>query len=197
MVACSGTCAGWSQWSWCNKFAPVFPWQEVTGSAPALSFREIVMPQNQTYTNLYMVGFLATFGMVLFGVYYFYAGMGEVSYRTYSGFDTVTYYLDKQKYDLYLNGLVYCASFAAAMLLLTAAILVPSQAQLQRRQAQTHPYGTQLHSTALNQPAPAVATPEQVAVKSEPAAPVPTMDLEPEFELSVDDSFMDLDPNKF
>ena len=66
------------------------------------------MPQNQTYSNLYTIGFLATLGMMTFGMYYFYSGMGEVSYRTYSGFETVTYYLDKQKYDLYLNGLIYC-----------------------------------------------------------------------------------------
>ncbi|MEC7165935.1 MAG: hypothetical protein VXW41_09000, partial [SAR324 cluster bacterium] len=104
------------------------------------------MPQNQTYSNLYTIGFLATLGMMTFGMYYFYSGMGEVSYRTYSGFETVTYYLDKQKYDLYFNGLIYCGCFAFALLLLTAAILVPSPAQLQRRQAQTDPYGAQLGS---------------------------------------------------
>ncbi len=69
------------------------------------------MPPNQTYSNLYTIGFLATLGMMTFGMYYFYSGMGEVSYRTYSGFETVTYYLDKQKYDLYFNGLIYCGCF--------------------------------------------------------------------------------------
>jgi hypothetical protein len=150
------------------------------------------MPQNQTYSNLYTIGFLATLGITTFGIYYFYSGMGKVSYRTYSGFETVTYYLDKQKYDLYFNGLIYCGCFALALLLLTAAILVPSQAQMQRRQSQTYPYGAQLSSAPMSQHVPAGPVPQQApegeANNSSEAGP--TLELEPDFDFAVDDSLM-------
>ena len=150
------------------------------------------MPQNQTYSNLYTIGFLATLGMITFGMYYFYSGMGEVSYRTYSGFETVTYYLDKQKYDLYFNGLIYCSCFAFALLLLTAAILVPSPAQLQRRQAQTYPYGAQLGSAPMGQSAQEGPAPQQAKegeANNYPEAS-PQLELEPDFDFAVDDSLM-------
>ena len=127
-----------------------------------------------------------------FGMYYFYSGMGEVSYRTYSGFETVTYYLDKQKYDLYFNGLIYCSCFAFALLLLTAAILVPSPAQLQRRQAQIYPYGAQLGSAPTNQPSPMGQAPQQAKdgdANNSPEAS-PQLELEPDFDFAVDDSLM-------
>ena len=150
------------------------------------------MPQNQTYSNLYTIGFLATLGMMTFGMYYFYSGMGEVSYRTYSGFETVTYYLDKQKYDLYFSGLIYCGCFALALLLLTAAILVPSPAQLQRRQAQTYPYGAQLGSAPMSQPAPVGPAPQQAKEGEANNSPEvsPQLELEPDFDFAVDDSLM-------
>ena len=150
------------------------------------------MPQNQTYSNLYTISFLATLGMMTFGMYYFYSGMGEVSYRTYSGFETVTYYLDKQKYDLYFNGLIYCSCFAFALLLLTAAILVPSPAQLQRRQAQTYPYGAQLGSAPMSQSAQEGPAPQQAKegeANNSPEAS-PQLELEPDFDFAVDDSLM-------
>ena len=150
------------------------------------------MPQNQTYSNLYTIGFLATLGTMTFGMYYFYSGMGKVSYQTYSGFETVTYYLDKQKYDLYFNGLIYCGCFAFALLLLTAAILVPSPAQLQRRQAQTYPYGAQLGSAPISQSAPVETTPQQARVNEANNSPEssPPLELEPDFDFAVDDSLM-------
>ena len=150
------------------------------------------MPQNHTYSNLYTIGFLVTLGTMTFGIYYFYSGMGKVSYQTYSGFETVTYYLDKQKYDLYLNGLIYCGCFAFALLLLTAAILVPSPAQLQRRQAQTYPYGAQLGSAPMNQPAPEGQAPQKSkegGANNSPEAS-PQLELEPDFDFAVDDSLM-------
>lgn len=150
------------------------------------------MPQNQTYSNLYTIGFLVTLGTMTFGMYYFYSGMGKVSYQTYSGFETVTYYLDKQKYDLYFNGLIYCGCFAFALLLLTAAILVPSPAQLQRRQAQTYPYGAQLGSAPISQSAPVDTTPQQARVSEANNSPEssPPLELEPDFDFAVDDSLM-------
>ena len=150
------------------------------------------MPQNQTYSNLYTIGFLVTLGTMTFGIYYFYSGMGEVSYRTYSGFETVTYYLDKQKYDLYFNGLIYCGCFAFALLLLTAAILVPSPAQLQRRQAQTYPYGAQLGSSPINQSAPVETTPQQArdSAANNSTESSPPLELEPDFDFAVDESLM-------
>ena len=150
------------------------------------------MPQNQTYSNLYTIGFLVTLGTMTFGMYYFYSGLGKVSYQTYSGFETVTYYLDKQKYDLYFNGLIYCGCFAFALLLLTAAILVPSPAQLQRRQAQTYPYGAQLGSAPISQSAPVDTTPQQARVSEATNSPEssPPLELEPDFDFAVDDSLM-------
>jgi hypothetical protein len=127
-----------------------------------------------------------------FGMYYFYSGMGKVSYQTYSGFETVTYYLDKQKYDLYFNGLIYCGCFAFAFLLLTAAILVPSPAQLQRRQAQTYPYGAQLGSAPMSQSAPVETVPQHARVSeaNNSTEASPPLELEPDFDFAVDDSLM-------
>ena len=150
------------------------------------------MPQNQTYSNLYTIGFLGTIGTMTFGMYYFYSGMGKVSFQTYSGFETVTYYLDKQKYDLYFNGFIYCGCFAFALLLLTAAILVPSPAQLQRRQAQTYPYGAQLGSAPMSQSAPVETAPQQARVSeaNNSIEASPPLELEPDFDFAVDDSLM-------
>jgi hypothetical protein len=148
------------------------------------------MPNNTSYLGLYMYGFLITAGATLFGVYYFYTGMGDVSYVSYSGYDTVTYYLDKRKYDLYFNGLIYCLSFAAALLLLTAVILIPSSSQLQRRQSQNQPYSAQLGGSAPVAAAPASAASPTQAPAMGAAEPAHEFQLAPEFELSVDDSLM-------
>ena len=113
------------------------------------------------YANIYIYGFTATAAIILASSFYFYTGINEVSYLTYSGTETVTYYLDKYKYDLYFNGLIYCLSFGMAFLLVLGVILIPNTEQLQRR-ASASPYSAQLSS------APQVSSPLEQAEYSAP-----------------------------
>jgi len=93
------------------------------------------MPIN--YLNLYLFaifgGLLATVG----GIFVCYSGMSETSYLVYRGMELTTFYLDKNRHDLYLNGLVYSITFGIAFLLLLAVILIPSPEQIQKRMATT------------------------------------------------------------
>jgi hypothetical protein len=63
--------------------------------------------------------------------------MSETSYLVYRGMELTTYYLDKSRHDLYLNGLVYSTTFGIAFLLLLAVIVIPSPEQIQKRLAAT------------------------------------------------------------
>ena len=87
------------------------------------------------YLNTYSVAVLGSLGASLFGAFYCYNGMSQVSFMTYRGTQVATYYFDKGKYDFYLHGLIYCGVFAAALLLITFVIVIPSQDQVQRRMA--------------------------------------------------------------
>ena len=49
--------------------------------------------------------------------------------------EITTYYLDKNRHDLYVNGMVYSITFGIAFLLLLAVIVVPSPEQIQKRLA--------------------------------------------------------------
>ena len=93
------------------------------------------MPVN--YLNLYLFsifgGLLATLG----GVVICYFGMSEASFLVNRGMEITTYYLDKNRYDLYLFGLVYSITFGVALLLLLAAIVIPTKEQLNKRTSVT------------------------------------------------------------
>ena len=93
------------------------------------------MPVN--YLNLYLFsifgGLLATLG----GVVICYFGMSEASFLVNRGMEITTYYLDKNRYDLYLFGLVYSITFGVALLLLLAAIVIPTKEQINKRTSET------------------------------------------------------------
>ena len=89
------------------------------------------MPVN--YLNVYLFsifgGLLATVG----GIVIFYSGMSEASFLVNRGMEITTYYLDKNRYDLYLFGLVYSITFGVALLLFLAAIVIPTKEQMNLR----------------------------------------------------------------
>ena len=89
------------------------------------------MPVN--YLNLYLFsifgGLLATLG----GIVICYSGMSEASFLANKGMEITTYYLNKNRYDLYLYGLVYSITFGVALLLLLSVILIPTKEQINKR----------------------------------------------------------------
>ena len=93
------------------------------------------MPVN--YLNLYLFsifgGLLATLG----GVVICYSGMSEASFLVNRGMEITTYYLDKNRYDLYSFGLVYSITFGVALLLLLAVIVIPTKEQINKRTSNT------------------------------------------------------------
>tara|TARA_B100000959_G_C14940161_1_gene607448 strand:- start:423 stop:1181 length:759 start_codon:yes stop_codon:yes gene_type:complete len=93
------------------------------------------MPVN--YLNIYVFAIFGTLAATVGGIFICYTGMSETSYLVYRGMELTTYYLDKNRHDLYLNGLVYSITFGIAFLLLLAVIVIPSPEQIQKRLAAT------------------------------------------------------------
>jgi hypothetical protein len=89
------------------------------------------MPVN--YLNLYLLAVFGGLAATVGGIVICYAGISETSYLVYRGMELTTYYLDKNKHDLYVNGLIYSITFGIAFLLLLAVIVVPSPGQIQKR----------------------------------------------------------------
>ena len=89
------------------------------------------MPIN--YLNLYLLAVFGGLAATLGGIVICYAGISASSYLVYRGMELTTYYLDKNKHDLYVNGLIYSITFGIAFLLLLAVIVVPSPGQIQQR----------------------------------------------------------------
>ncbi|MDC0151886.1 hypothetical protein OAJ16_00065 [Deltaproteobacteria bacterium] len=93
------------------------------------------MPIN--YLNIYVFAIFGGLAANVGGVFICYTGMSETSYLVYRGMELTTYYLDKNRYDLYLNGLVYSITFGIVFLLLLTVIVIPSPEQIQKRLAAT------------------------------------------------------------
>ncbi len=93
------------------------------------------MPVN--YLNIYVYAIFGSLAATVGGIFICYTGMSETSYLVYRGMELTTYYLDKSRHDLYLNGLVYSITFGIAFLLLLAVIVIPSPEQIQKRLAAT------------------------------------------------------------
>jgi len=93
------------------------------------------MPVN--YLNIYIFAIFGGLAATVGGIFICYTGMSETSYLVYRGMELTTYYLDKNRHDLYLNGLVYSITFGIAFLLLFAVIVIPSPEQIQKRLAAT------------------------------------------------------------
>ena len=91
------------------------------------------MPVN--YLNLYVFAIFGSLAATVGGIMVCYSGMSETSYLVYRGMEITTYYLDKNRHDLYVNGMVYSITFGIAFLLLLAVIVIPSPEQIQKRLA--------------------------------------------------------------
>ena len=91
------------------------------------------MPVN--YLNLYVFAIFGGLAATVGGIMVCYFGMSETSYLVYRGMEITTYYLDKNRHDLYVNGMVYSITFGIAFLLLLAVIMIPSPEQIQKRLA--------------------------------------------------------------
>ena len=91
------------------------------------------MPVN--YLNLYVFAIFGGLAATVGGIMVCYSGMSETSFLVYRGMEITTYYLDKNRHDLYVNGLVYSITFGIAFLLLLAVIVIPSPEQIQKRLA--------------------------------------------------------------
>ena len=89
------------------------------------------MPVN--YLNLYVFAIFGGLAATVGGIMVCYSGMSETSYLVYRGMEITTYYLDKNRHDLYVNGMVYSITFGIAFLLLLAVIMIPSPEQIQKR----------------------------------------------------------------
>ena len=91
------------------------------------------MPVN--YLNLYVFTIFGGLAATVGGIIVCYSGMTETSFLVYRGMEITTYYLDKNRHDLYVNGMVYSITFGIAFLLLIAVIVIPSPEQIQKRLA--------------------------------------------------------------
>ena len=107
------------------------------------------MPVN--YLNIYVFAIFGGLAATVGGIFICYTGMSETSYLVYRGTELITYYLDKNRHDLYLNGLVYSITFGIAFLLLLAVIVIPSPEQIQKRLAATSFTGSPV-STEISVP---------------------------------------------
>ena len=91
------------------------------------------MPVN--YLNLYVFSIFGALASTVGGIIICYSGMSETSFLVYRGMEITTYYIDKNRHDLYVNGMVYSITFGIAFLLLLAVIVIPSPEQIQKRLA--------------------------------------------------------------
>mgnify|MGYP001289234799 FL=1 len=107
------------------------------------------MPVN--YLNIYVFAIFGGLAATVGGIFICYTGMSETSYLVYRGMELTTYYLDKNRHDLYLNGLVYSITFGIAFLLLLAVIVIPSPEQIQKRLA-ANSFAGSPGSTEINAP---------------------------------------------
>ena len=93
------------------------------------------MPVN--YLNLYLFSIFGGILATLIGIVICYSGMSEASFLVNKGMGITTYYLDKNRYDLYLFGLVYSITFGIALLLLLSVIVIPTKEQVNKRTSES------------------------------------------------------------
>ena len=128
------------------------------------------MPVN--YLNLYVFAIFGGLAATVGGIMVCYSGMSETSYLVYRGMEITTYYLDKNRHDLYVNGMVYSITFGIAFLLLLAVIVIPSPEQSQTRLAVSPFTG---ENSTLGITAPAVET---LGEEETPAADDESLEIE-------------------
>ena len=93
------------------------------------------MPVN--YLNLYLFSIFGGILATLLGIVICYSGMSEASFLVNKGMEITTFYLDKNRYDLYLFGLVYSITFGVALLLLLSVIVIPTKEQIKKRNSES------------------------------------------------------------
>ena len=128
------------------------------------------MPVN--YLNLYVFAIFGGLAATVGGIMVCYSGMSETSFLVYRGMEITTYYLDKNRHDLYVNGMVYSITFGIAYLLLIAVIVIPSPEQIQKRLAVSPFTG---ENSTLGITAPAVET---LVEEETPAADDESLEIE-------------------
>ena len=128
------------------------------------------MPVN--YLNLYVFAIFGGLAATVGGIMFCYSGMSETSFLVYRGMEITTYYLDKNRHDLYVNGMVYSITFGIAFLLLLAVIVIPSPEQIQKRLA-VSPYTGE--NSTLGITAPGVET---LVEEETPAADDESLEIE-------------------
>lgn len=94
------------------------------------------------YLNVYILALFGLIGTTIFGMFYFYGGMNDVSITISKAFETSTVYVNPYIYNWNLKGFIYCITFFIASVLFLAAIIIPSQDQIQQRMTLSTPYGT-------------------------------------------------------
>ena len=140
------------------------------------------------YLNLYVFAIFGGLAATVGGILVCYSGMSETSYLVYRGMEITTYYLDKNRHDLYVNGMVYSITFGIAFLLLLAVIVIPSPEQIQKRLAVSPFTG---ENSTLGITAPSVET---LVEEETPAADDESLEIELEpdvesFEVNDDEEF--------
>ena len=141
------------------------------------------MPVN--YLNIYVFAIFGGLAATVGGIFICYTGMSETSYLVYRGMELTTFYLDKNRHDLYLNGLVYSITFGIAFLLLLAVIVIPSPEQIQKRLAATSFTGSP-RSTEIN-------VPEEKIPDTEDTSPLDGESMEIELEPDIESYEVDDD----
>ena len=134
------------------------------------------MPVN--YLNIYVFAIFGGLAATVGGIFICYTGMSETSYLVYRGMELTTYYLDKNRHDLYLNGLVYSITFGITFLLLLVVIVIPSKEQIQKRLAVT--------SFAGSPESTEISVPEEETPDAEDTSPLDGESMEIELEPDIE-----------
>lgn len=136
---------------------------------------------SQNYLNIYLFSIFGCVVATIGGILICYSGMSESSYLAYQGSEIMTFYLDKNRYELYANGLIYSLTFGIAFLLCLAVILIPSPEQIKKRQS-----SSQLSSTPNAEKIEPMETSIQVdesfPEQESPNQEVKEIELEPDLE---------------
>lgn len=134
------------------------------------------MPVN--YLNLYVFAIFGGLAATVGGIMVCYSGMSETSYLVYRGMEITTYYLDKNRHDLYVNGMVYSITFGIAFLLLLAVIVIPSPEQIQKRLA-VSPFTGEYSTPGITAPAGETLVEEETPAADDESLEI---ELEPDVE---------------
>lgn len=148
-----------------------------------------------TYLNIYIYGVLGFIAATIFGCFYFYSGMGATSFVVSTAAGQVTYYTDNSQYNLYLQGFIYCLTFAVAGFLLLTVMAIPNAEILTRHRAMATPSYTAPQPIVAPQAPPQMeapqAPPTQMAAPQAPpqmeAPPTPPPPKDPTAETDLDE----------